>query len=440
MATDAPENGSHGSDDVSVRQAREDLFAVERQLKAAERPGHDGQDRLARMLHVIEQINAELDVERVLQVAGRQVIDIFEAERAFVVQTDGDGQAWFRLAVTLQGRPIAHPENEVSQAVTREVARERRPVLVADATADPRFADVSSVRSLQLHSVMAAPLLAQGELLGVIYVDNRLLSGAFDQQALSLLGILANHIGIALRNAKLFGDLSAARAELALSERLKAIGELAAFVAHQIKNPLCSIGILAEALQERWQDPGFRDQLSETVPREVARLREMVDDILQYARPTPLIKVPLDLSELVVSALRSLLPEVQRLGVTVSEQYGRELPTVLVDGQKLREAFVNLIKNALEAMGGQSTRELRLSVRRTARGHQEVVIEDTGLGIPPAELDAVFEPFRSSKKSGTGLGLALCQKVVREHGGHIVAENVESGGARFRISLPVRGA
>lgn len=287
---------------------------------------------------------------------------------------------------------------------------------------------------------MVAPLLARGELLGVVYADNRILSGAFNPRTLNLLGIFASHLAIALRNAHLFNEISAAREQLALSERLRAIGQVATFVAHEIKNPLGSIRILLDALQEKWPDAGLRAKVFAVVPREIARLDSAVSQILEYARPTPLVKVPVSLASLVESALRALDPQIQHARIHVSTYFQPGIPNVLADGERTREVLLNLIKNSLEALCDQPKRELRFKVERSDEGHEEILIEDGGPGIPEAMLAKIFEPFQSTKDSGTGIGLALCQKVIREHGGSITAENVRGGGARFRIRLPAGGA
>jgi signal transduction histidine kinase len=421
-------------------RARQDLYAAERALRGIAAEPQPGADRLGKLLQVVQQINAELDVERVLAVAAEQIIETFEAERVFIAETGAADQVRFRLAVTFKGQPIPKPENEVSYAVIREVASKREPVLVANATTDPRFAQVSSVLDLQLNSVMVAPLLARGELLGVVYADNRLVSGAFDRHTLDLLGIFANHVGIALRNAQLFRELDTARAELALSERLRAIGEVATFIAHEVKNPLGSIQILLGALKERWAEPELRAKVFDVVPREVDRLNRAVTQILDYARPTPLTKVPVSLISLAQSALETLGPQIERQQVTVRTDFGHDVPVVLADGERLREVLMNLAKNSMEAMAKAPDKELRVSVRRRDEAHVEVVFEDSGSGVPDDELPRIFEPFRTLKPTGTGVGLALCQKVVREHGGQIVAENLPRGGARFCLSLPISGA
>jgi signal transduction histidine kinase len=434
-------SGSAGRppDDDPLAKARGDLVQAMDDLDG-ERPTDSAQDTsLSRLLSVTQQINAELEIEGVLAAATRQLIDLFEAESVFIVETAGEDRLVFRAAVTFKGDTIPNPQNEVSHALIREVALKREPVLVTNAQEDARFAEVSSVQELQLHSVMAAPLLARGELMGVVYADNRLLSGAFNSRKLNLLGLFASHVGVALRNARLFQELTDTRAELAQSERLRAIGEVATFFAHKVKNPLASIQILIDALRERWTDHELREKVFQVVPHEVARLNQAVATILDYARPTPLIRVPLNLAALVKSALRTMEGEAAEREVNVVMNAQPELPQVLADGERLREVFVNLIKNAIEAVAGRTERRLHVALRQSDEAHVEITFDDSGYGIPEAQRESIFEPFVSSKKAGTGIGLALCRKLVREHGGSIVAGPSELGGASFRIVFPISG-
>jgi signal transduction histidine kinase len=440
MNENLTDKGRPEPNDDPLQQAQRNLYAAEESFRAIAGASEGADDRLPRMLKVVEQINAELDVERVLSVASEQVIGIFEAERVFVADVLPDGEIRFRVAATFKGRPVPNPQNEVSHAVIQDVARSREPILVENATADPRFATVSSVLSLQLHSVMAAPLLAHGELLGVVYADNRLISGAFDRHSLDLLGVFANHVGIALRNAQLFADLNQARAELALAERLRAIGEVATFIAHEVKNPLGSIQIMLGHLQERWQEPDVRAKVFDMIPREVQRLNKAVTEMLDYARQTPLLKVPVSLTKLAQSAIAALEPQCERQQVTIVTDFGADVPVVFADGERVREVLLNVLKNGMEAMADAPSKELRVAVSRKDEAHVEVAIEDSGTGIPEAELPRIFEAFRTQKRIGSGIGLALCQKVVREHGGQMTAENIPDGGARFRIVLPLSGA
>jgi len=374
----------HKDDSTEPRQdmiefVRSKLDEVERSLRhQRQAPADEGPVR--KLLHVVEELNASLDPEKVLRLAAARIIDIFDAERVFIMDLSPDQEPRFRLAVTFEEEVVARPENEVSHAVVREVAQTRAPVLVADATRDERFVNVSSVHRLQLQSVMAAPLLAVDEIMGVVYVDNRQLSGVFDEHRLDLLSLLANHVGIAMRNARLFAELGTTRAQLAQAERLKALGEVAAIVVHEIRNPLGSIQIMAGALCERWDDERLREKFLKIVPAELERLNRGVQQILDYARPTPLAKVPVELAPILDSALSGLQAELQHREVRIHRQYAGIVPAVLADGERLRGVFINLIRNAMEAMADAPQRELRVELARESDNLVSVVFEDAGSG------------------------------------------------------------
>ncbi len=437
--------GGGGPEDALGR-ARREIHALERHLQ--ERRGEPsragersrGENALGKLLRIVARLNTELDLERVLALAADQVIDIFEAERVFIIDLRPDGEFTFRLTASYRGHPVARPELEVSHAVVRQVADRLEPILVEDAATDERFAEVSSVASLDLHSVMAAPLLAKGELLGVVYADNRLLSGAFDPYSLNLLGVFASHVGIAIHNAELFEQLTAAQKQLAAAERLRAIGEVGAFVAHRAKNCLASIRILLAALEQRWMEPEVRDRVFALVPQEIDRLSATVNNILGYARPPSSRRIELRLSSVAKSAIALLAPQLDQAEVNVALVVPDDEPAVLGDGDHLREALVNLVRNALEATVNSGPKEIHIEVRRRGEADVEVVVEDTGPGIPEEDLACIFEPFRTNKQGGSGLGLALCQMVAREHGGRVQAENRVGGGARFRFVVPVAGS
>jgi signal transduction histidine kinase len=423
-----------------LEQARRDLFDAERSLREGPESEPEQDPVLRRLLDVVERINADLNTERVLDVASREVLEIFQAERVFIVETVSESELRFRVAVDFEGREIVTPDSEVSHAVLRKVADTREPVLVADATEDPRFGQVSSVQHLDLHSVMAAPLIARDHVLGVVYADNRVARGVFNSRTLDLLRIFASHVGVALRNAQLFRELEEARAELAQSERLKTVGQMATFIVHEVKKSLSSIKILTEALEERWEEESLRNKVLEVVPREVSRLNESVHQLLDYARPTSLNRCAVQMQELVDSSLRTLEAEFREKDIEVVREFEDELPAVLGDGERLREVFINLLRNAIEALEGQDRPCIRVSVLRAGQNRVAITVEDNGPGITEDLIDTIFEPFNTSKDSGTGLGLAFCEKLIREHGGTITAENRAGGGARFRVRLPVQGS
>jgi nitrogen fixation/metabolism regulation signal transduction histidine kinase len=212
-------------------------------------------------------------------------------------------------------------------------------------------------------------------------------------------------------------------------------------VAHEIKNPLTPIQLSAEHLRRVFRDPGgdfaaALDTCTASILRQVQILRDIATEFSAFARPPAASPEPVDLGSVVRDVLRpyeGVLPSgvTLRLGLD-----GGPLP-VLGDRRFLERALVNLIENALQAVGERGEVTLRLA-RRDPR--IEVAVEDTGPGISPEARARAFEPFFSTKTGGSGLGLALVKKIAEDHGGGVALENPATGGARALLWLPVAPA
>jgi len=225
------------------------------------------------------------------------------------------------------------------------------------------------------------------------------------------------------------------------AEQLAAVGRISAQVAHEVRNPLSSIGLNAELLEEaitsaRFDTPGqareARDVL-QAMSREIDRLTEITEQYLRMARlPSPQLQ-PEDVNELLDNVLDFSREEMERSGVTLERALDASAPRALLDEGQLRQVFLNLLRNSREAMpeGGQ------LRVRsRVENGAVEVVFQDTGRGMTPDVQERIFEPFFSTKEGGTGLGLAVSQQIVQAHGGSIRCESAPGQGTTFVVRLP----
>jgi PAS domain S-box-containing protein len=245
-----------------------------------------------------------------------------------------------------------------------------------------------------------------------------------------------------------FRDLTRVRQledRLRRSDRLAAIGELAAGLAHEIKNPLTSLLTFSRHLTRRFEDPEFRQKFLTVVPRELERINTIVERLLELARPARLTFTPVRLPALLERVLELYGERLDAQGIRVMRDWPRDVPAVWADHEALYRAVVNLVANALDAMsrGGQLTLRLALTDvdpltgARTNARPVVIEVEDSGHGIPLGDLDRVFNPFFSTKDGGTGLGLALTQKIVEDHGGSIDVRSAPGEGAVFRIALPL---
>ena len=229
-------------------------------------------------------------------------------------------------------------------------------------------------------------------------------------------------------------DVTRMQEQLHRSERLAAIGQLAAGLAHEIRNPLASLSgsieLLARDLPELGEDPR---RLIRIVGRETARLNRLVSEFLGYARPGPARQEPIQLAEL-FDELLQLLTRSEQANVRFEVEVPEAL-TIDGDPDQLRQAFWNLMLNAAQA-GGDSVVRVRLEPPAPDEAGLAILFEDRGVGIPPEQLDRVFEPFFTTKPKGTGLGLATVHRIVEAHGGAIEVSSEVDKGTRVRVWLP----
>jgi signal transduction histidine kinase len=221
------------------------------------------------------------------------------------------------------------------------------------------------------------------------------------------------------------------------SERLATVGRMAAHIAHEVRNPLASIGLNAELLGDEIADRGEEARrLVTSIIGEVDRLTEITETYLRFARlPRPKLERE-SLGAIVASVVEMSRGELAQAGVEVVVDVAPGLPDVAADEAQIRQALINLIRNAREAMSASEVRRLEISVRADA-GRIAIAVHDSGPGIDAANLGKIFEPLFTTKNRGTGLGLALVQHIVVEHGGQIEVASAPGEGTTFTVTLPV---
>jgi two-component system nitrogen regulation sensor histidine kinase GlnL len=235
--------------------------------------------------------------------------------------------------------------------------------------------------------------------------------------------------------------------QLRRSDRLAALGTLAAGLAHEIKNPLTSIMTFSRHVARRFDDERFRQRFQSVVPRELERINAIVDGLLRLARPARLVLAPVHLPPLIEQALELYAPQIEARRIGVRREWPVGIPPIPGDAEHLYQAILNLVANALDAMeesgGGTLTVRLRWPQESDGFGgasHDRLLLEvmDTGAGIKPEETPDVFNPFFTTKSGGTGLGLAIAHKIVEDHGGTVTFRSSPGQGTVFTVALPAR--
>ncbi len=244
------------------------------------------------------------------------------------------------------------------------------------------------------------------------------------------------------------GAIEEREQRLIRSERLATVGRMAAQITHEVRNPLASIGLYAELLGDEIADRGQGSdepkRLVASIISEVDRLTEITETYLRFARlPRPKLERE-DLGAIVTGVLEFARAELSQAGITLALDVAPGLPDVAADEAQLRQALLNLVRNAREAMSTRQSGRLRVAVaaRRGAAddgrdaAEVRVTVSDSGDGIPREHLGKIFDPFFSTKERGTGLGLALVQQIVVEHRGRIEVESGPDAGTAFSLTFP----
>ena len=234
-----------------------------------------------------------------------------------------------------------------------------------------------------------------------------------------------------------YAQLQATFERLRLVDRLSALGALSARMAHEIKNPLGSILGSIEILESSVPTDAERREFVAILKKEVERLADIVSSRLDLVRAGKPERGPYDLGQVARSVVDLVRKQAEHQSVVVHLHVAEGLPTALVDGPRMRQAILNLVINAVEALPPGGT--VDVSVARDGE-RLAVIVEDDGPGLDPSALERAFEPFFTTKERGTGLGLSIAFQIAAQHGGDLRATNRESGGARFRLEVPLRAS
>jgi len=234
-------------------------------------------------------------------------------------------------------------------------------------------------------------------------------------------------------------QLLEAKDMLVRSEKLSAIGQLAAGVAHEILNPINIMGVKLQALEMMETLSEKTKEAIRTCENQIKRVTRITRDLQQFARVSEKQITPSNINELIEQVFSLMRPRLKTEDVKVDARYQADLPLVPLDRDRMGQVILNLINNALDAMKGRPERVLRVITELTDKNVIRLSFSDTGTGIPPEILSRIFDPFFTTKEpgKGTGLGLSISYGIIQDHNGTIWAENNESGGATFFIELPV---
>lgn len=398
--------------------------------------------RVVEALYRVHQLTGAItDLDTLLTRIVEESRGVAQAEAcSLLLYDEAANDLYFHVALGDSGDQEALKRDirlEMGQGIAGTCAAMRTSINVEDASKDARvYRGADEATDFATRSLLALPMVDRDELVGVLEVVNKVGGGAFSLFDLHVMEMFSSSAASAIVNARLIEDH-------VRNERLAAIGQAVAGLSHYTKNIVTGLSSSAELI-EMGLDAGNVEMLQRSFPvfkRATKRITNFVQDLLSFSRHTAPLREECRL-EYVVNEVRDTYAELFVMKDIALEVDLASAPhSIFVDTQALYRCLLNLMTNAMDAVSGQDGR-VEIHAATQPDGSAEITVRDNGPGIPGRLRERIFDPFYSTKGSGgTGLGLAVTRKILREHGGDITVEEASGGGACFRITLPPhRGA
>ena len=396
---------------------------------------------LAVLNDITRAVTSSLDLDIVLTRAMRGIREILRVEAGSLILADEDtGDLRFRKTLNREQEMIVDTTLRPGEGIAGWVVVTHEPMLVNEVAHDEHFSPrIDHIRGLAIRNVLAVPLVVKDRAVGAIEVVNKL-DGMFTNDDLEMLQVLAASVSVAVENARLYSELAEftrqlerSQEQLIQAEKLAATGRLAASIAHEINNPLQAIHNCLHLVTNRPLNEDKTKYYINMAQEEVQRLIVIVQRTLDFYRPSKGREVLADVNPLIETVLALANKRLEHGKIKIHRRLAANLPRLQVVADQLTQVFLNLVINAVEAMpeGGD------LTIGSLYRdGQVQVRFTDSGPGINPEEAKKIFEPFYTTKHSGTGLGLAVSYGIVQRHGGEITVESAPGHGATFIVSVP----
>jgi len=295
---------------------------------------------------------------------------------------------------------------------------------------------------IQLNAELIFPLKVMNHISGTVFLGKKTDGMPFNKDEIDLLTLIFNQAAFAIEHASLYELQKDRIRKMYRTDRLATLGELAAGAAHEIRNPLTAIRSTIQYLSKDFNNDPAKSEMMNEIINETERINKILQGLLSFARPTKLNISEIHLKSLINQVLMLIHSSIQKHHIDVQFEYFTENTTIRGDMEQLKQVFLNIFLNAIEAMSENSEpRSLIISIEKgmaiDAGKHYLVInIEDSGKGIEPKDLENIFNPFFTTKEEGTGLGLAISYGIINSHEGEIEVTSEIEKGSCVRIKLP----
>ena len=387
------------------------------------------------LVNVSKTINSTVNLDDVLNVITREACHLMDGKLCSLLMLD-DAREWLELRSSYGAGEtyINKPRLAVEDSLLGTVVRRKKPMQVENVQLSTRYQHIEVARQEGLISLLSVPLDFAGKCIGTLNVYTAQ-QHSFSNEEIRILAALAEFSGIAIEKARLYERIVDIEEQLRQSEKLSALGLLAAEVAHEIRNPLTVIKMLFHSLNLQFPDSDPRNRDVEVMRERIDHLNKSVDQILSFARTAEPELASVSLNGVVEDLALLVRHKLKNHGIKFVTQLALDLPEVLADAAQLNQALLNLVLNAVDAMPHGGT----LTIQTGLAPEKQLFLElkDTGTGMTAEQQAGAFRSLlQTTKKRGTGIGLAIVSKIIEAHHGQISVSSVPKNGTTFRIVLP----
>ena len=383
--------------------------------------------------HVIHSSN---NVDEVLDLIVWKAVEALKAKGSLLRVLNLETQqfelsAYYGLSDTFFAkRPASHPR------IVTDMYDIEKIVIIRDLLHDPRVQFPKDLQKEGIQMIMDLPLHLRADVAGLLrlYFDT---SRTFDEEERDFAASLAEQCACAIDKVWIIQEQQTKYDLLALhTEKLSALGRMAAGIAHEINNPLAGVLLYSSNLYKKVPDEGPLKEGLEIIMRETQRCKIIIQELLEFSRDKEPQKNLVDINGIIGRSISILENEFRLRHISIEKDLDEKMTETLIDGNQLQQVFVNLFLNAVQAIEDNGTIAVRTQIKPESK-KIIVTVDDDGCGISNDHIDKIFEPFFSTKKNGSGLGLAVSYGIIRNHHGTLKASKTPDNKTRFTISLPI---
>jgi len=410
-------------------------------------------DLYHRELHTVLKfsalINSSLEIESVLDHAMKFSEEFINAEASSIFELDeANDELFIRVARGEKKDSIKKIRLKLGEGIAGWVAKTGEPMVVQEADKEKRFSKkYDEMSGFQTNSLICVPLILRDKPIGAIQVLNKKNHKPFTKADLEIMVSLSQQIAVAMENAKLYHrlqekfeltaqELKATQEKLLRTERLAAMGNLVNGIAHEIRNPIMTIGGFALRIKESACEDNGLQKYTDIILSETRRLENLVKKVNEFLEVQSASIKPEKIEPVIREVIEEFRPRAEKQGVQIDTPVDINMPVIYMDRQQIGTALSNIFENALEAMNHGGRIELSLDIKDNQ--YLKIAVKDMGSGIAAENLDSVYDPFVTSKASGIGLGLTMVYQIVKNHEGEIEITSKKAEGTTVTILLPLR--